>query len=251
MLPFATRSALVGALLLIVSCAGTQGGNAPQAEPVPQAPNRVDDDGLHIVSHDGDSCALCEIYLDTRNHVVLIRTPTGLGSGIVLTNNGLVATNAHVVDGVREVSIESFDGSKHAGRVVARETREDLALIEIAPDAPPMPPRQWSPVSLHEDFTARVGSDVFLIGHPLGYSWTVTRGVVSAVREVGGLRVIQTDAAISPGNSGGPMLDAEGHLIGIVTSKIVGQGAENIAFARPVSSLRALLAAKRAGTAAP
>lgn len=89
----------------------------------------------------------------------------------------------------------------------------------------------------------KIGSDVYIIGHPLGLGWTVTRGIVSGIRKDGDRTMIQTDAPISPGNSGGPMLDAQGHLVGIVTAKFVETGAENLAFARPALALLDLLAA--------
>ncbi len=90
-----------------------------------------------------------------------------------------------------------------------------------------------------------VGSEVYVIGHPLGLGWTVTRGIVSAHRKPGEIAptaMIQTDAAISLGNSGGPLLDRNGDLVGLVVSKLSGSGVENIAFAIPASVIVEFLA---------
>ncbi len=86
----------------------------------------------------------------------------------------------------------------------------------------------------------QVGSEVYVIGHPMGLGWTVTRGIVSAHRkpgEVARTAMIQTDAAISPGNSGGPLLNRHGDLVGLVVAKLSGGGAENVAFAIPASAV--------------
>ena len=169
-----------------------------------------------------------------------IKTSTGMGAGVVITPDGLVATNAHVVGGDAEVALETADGRAFRGQVLRTDPGLDLALVRIAsattfwktplPVEGPLPP---------------VGSEVYVIGHPLGLGWSVTRGIVSGHRragEVAGMEMIQTDAAISPGNSGGPMLDARGRLLGVVTSKLAGGGAENLAFAVPVAALREFLA---------
>ena len=90
-----------------------------------------------------------------------------------------------------------------------------------------------------------VGSDVYVIGHPVGLGWTITRGIVSAIRrpgEVAPTEIIQTDAAISPGNSGGPLLDRHGRLVGVVVFKLAGRGVESVGFAIPVSAAAAFIA---------
>jgi S1-C subfamily serine protease len=108
-------------------------------------------------------------------------------------------------------------------------------------------PMQVAPVALPE-----VGSDVYVIGHPVGLGWTITRGIVSAVRkagEIAPIEMIQTDAAISPGNSGGPLLNRYGQLVGVVVSKFAGPGIESVGFAIPVSQAAAFIAqSERAGS---
>ena len=207
----------------------------PVDVPQPDPPDRRRD-VIEVTRHAHDGCTLCNLYEDATGYVVRITTDSGLGSGIVVSSDGLVATNAHVIGTGKELVIETYAGARYEAELVASDAREDLALLR---------PRKagggWSPVVIDAGAEARVGSDVFVVGHPVGLGWTVTRGIVSARRFSAGMPMIQTDAPISPGNSGGPMLDAHGHLIGIVTSKALGGGVENVAFARPASSLLAFL----------
>ena len=103
----------------------------------------------------------------------------------------------------------------------------------------------WEPISVEPGELPEVGSDVYVIGHPVGLGWTVTRGVVSATRkagEAGPTPLIQTDAAISPGNSGGPLLDRDGRLLGVVSSKLAGPGIESVGFAIPATVAAGFLA---------
>lgn len=226
------RSTTAAVLLLALTQACANHGQAPEPNVAPtDAGAPVDPRQVHLVEHELETCSLCDLYHSTHEFVVLIRVPSGLGSGVVLTESGLIVTNAHVVGDADEVQIERFDGSVSSARVLARDTQQDLALLRTD-DAS----LSWSPPPL-ERAPARVGSEVYLVGHPVGLGWTVTRGIVSALREDARGRLLQTDAAISPGNSGGPVLDAEGHVLGIVTSKAVGSGVENIAFARPTATL--------------
>lgn len=218
---------LLAAIALLAACASYPG----------PAENRFDDAGLHVVHHEPGRCAICSLYVEARDSVLLVRTTDGLGAGIVVTAEGHLVTNAHVVGGAASVGVETHAGGRHMARVLAVDAVEDLALLQLVPDG-----TTWKPIATHGAELPVVGSEVFLIGHPLGLGWSVTRGVVSGLRPEGPQPMIQTDAAISPGNSGGPMLDADGHLIGVVTSKIVAVGSDNVAFARPAAALLAFLA---------
>ena len=96
------------------------------------------------------------------------------------------------------------------------------------------------PTAIAVDLSAevpRIGSDVYAVGHPLGLGWTISRGIVSGLPVINRRPMVQTDAPISPGNSGGPLVDEHGNVVGIVTEKVAVQGAENLAFARPISTL--------------
>lgn len=188
---------------------------------------------IEIETHEYDGCSLCELYARAREFVVVVSTPDTSGAGVVVTTEGVVATNAHVVGAWRDATIETAEGTKLAASRIALAPEEDLALFQIVSRM------QWAPPEIPGAHARPpVGSTVYVVGHPLGLGWSVSSGVLSGYRNLSGKPMIQTDAAISPGNSGGPMFDNNGHLIGIVTAKIQGLAAENIAFARPYDVLR-------------
>jgi serine protease Do len=176
--------------------------------------------------------SLADMVATARKSVVKVETPSGQGTGIVIAS-GAVLTNAHVVARESAVALIDEAGGKRDGSVVWRDRLLDLSLIR-APDAP------WPPIPVGDMSKVREGDEVIALGHPLGFSFTVTRGIISArSREFDGKVFIQTDAAINPGNSGGPLLDQNGCVIGINTFIIRGGYALN--FAIPID--RALAAA--------
>lgn len=150
----------------------------------------------------------------------------GLGSGILLSGEGDIVTNAHVVHGREPVHITFHDGVRRPARVVAADTMYDLALLQTQ-----------SPLDHTVRFAAeselKAGHLVVAVGNPFGFSWTVTLGVISAVdRMLGPLDgLIQTDAAINPGNSGGALVNLQGEVVGIPTA-VLAQG-QNLGFAIP------------------
>lgn len=192
--------------------------------------------GVHVVSQAPDDCPVCSLYETGSRSIVRIIRPGSQGAGVVIDNTGRIVTNDHVVGDLDQVAVETSSGTIVRGRVVKRDPAIDLALIET--DNPDV---LWSPVSIDPHEPVRVGSEVYVIGHPVGLGWTVTVGILSARREPapqhpGGL--LQTDAAVSPGNSGGALLDAHGHLIGIVQSKLSAPDTENVSFAIPLDAVR-------------
>ncbi|MCH8151944.1 MAG: trypsin-like peptidase domain-containing protein [Planctomycetes bacterium] len=196
--------------------------------------------GEHVVGHAPGTCDLCDLYYDAQTYVVRIRLARGQAAGIVVSTAGEILTNAHVVQRADEPQIEIHNGEVFPAKVVRRSRRLDLALVEVEG-----PAARWVPLQLGRTSMPQVGSEVYVIGHPLGLGWTVTRGIVSAHRkpgEVARTAMIQTDAAISPGNSGGPLLDRNGDLVGLVVFKLSGGGAENVAFAIPASVIAGFLA---------
>jgi serine protease Do len=154
---------------------------------------------------------------------------TSLGSGVLIHDSGLILTNNHVVLGATRISALLGDGRSLVARVVGREPRFDLALIQV--DSPVPLPRAM----LGDSDRVRVGSPVVAIGNPFGLVHSVTAGVVSArARQIGMGPLdefLQTDVSIHPGNSGGPLFDATGLVIGIATAG--RPGAEGIGFAVP------------------
>ncbi len=169
---------------------------------------------------------------------------TALGSGLIIDGEGLIITNNHVVERADEIRVKIEKGKEYEAKVVGRDPKTDLALIQVKPDAD-FP----KPAVLGNSNTLRVGDWVMAVGNPFGLGHTVTAGIVSATGRVIGAGpyddFIQTDAAINPGNSGGPLFNMNGEVIGINTA-IVAQG-QGIGFAIPVNVANDLIPQLRAG----
>ena len=167
------------------------------------------------------------------------------GSGFVLDTTGHVVTNQHVVDGATEISVRLWDGSSYSARVVGTDASTDLAVLEV--DAPAA---KLHPLTLGSSASLEVGDGVIAIGSPFGLEETVTSGIVSALhRQITAPNefsiddAIQTDAAINHGNSGGPLLDTLGRVVG-VNSQIEsdGGGSDGVGFAVPADTIRTVAA---------
>jgi serine protease Do len=165
----------------------------------------------------------------------------GIGSGVIISPDGYIATNAHVVDGATEVRVTLHDRRILKAKVIGKDTLTDLAVVKV--DAQDLPSVSWGDSTKLEP-----GQTVLAFGSPFGLSGTLTRGIVSAVgrenpyrddaRKPGGY--IQTDAAINPGNSGGPLVNAHGELVGINTFIISNSGSfAGAGFAIPSQMVRA------------
>jgi len=173
-----------------------------------------------------------EIYKRDSTGVVLIKNTTAdgedLGTGIVLNEKGLILTNDHVVAGTESltVSADGSGGATRTAKLVGEEANSDLALIQVDPSGLGL-----KPLTLARSSSVQVGDSVYAIGNPYGLDETLTRGIVSALgREIqapDGAKItgaIQTDAALNPGNSGGPLINAEGDVVG-VNSQIASDAA--------------------------
>jgi S1-C subfamily serine protease len=175
---------------------------------------------------------------------------SGSGSGFVFTSDGFVLTNSHVVHAARELEVTLADGSRVSGELVGDDPGTDLAVVRMAAPrstspagAGGNPANASAPVELGDASRLKVGQLAIAIGNPLGFQCTVTAGVVSALgrslRSHSGRlidAVIQTDAALNPGNSGGPLCDSRGRVIGVNTAVI--QPAQGIAFAISIDTAK-------------
>ncbi|OGO06726.1 MAG: serine protease [Chloroflexi bacterium RBG_13_57_8] len=160
----------------------------------------------------------------------------GSGSGVIITPDGYIVTNSHVIEDAGSVEVSLAEGTTLEAEVVGQDTATDIALIRVSGSALPM-------AYLGDSAKLKVGQLVIAVGNPLGFQSTVTAGVISALgrslrSKTGRLieNVIQTDAALNPGNSGGPLVDSRGHVIGVNTAII--QYAQGICFAIPVNTMR-------------
>jgi len=177
---------------------------------------------------------------------------TGVGSGVILTADGYILTNKHVISGSKSLTVALADGTEYPATVVKQLADNDLALIKINATG-------LTPAKIGDSATLQAGETAIAIGSPLGtYTETVTKGIISALgrditvadeqtgRPVQLHNLIQTDAAINPGNSGGPLLDANGSVVGLSTA--VAGNAEGLGFAIPISAANDLIALARGST---
>lgn len=195
----------------------------------------------HVNKHRPPASSVRELVATLGESVVQVKTPSGLGSGYFLNEDGYLITNFHVVEGEPRITIEVYhqeEGqlnrkSYRDVRIVALNKFADLALLKIE-EKPTCP---FKPVPLGAADKLNVGESVFAIGSPLGLERTVTEGIVSTkTRQMQGLLYLQTTAQINPGNSGGPLFNMHGEVIGVTNMKMAfGEG---LGFAIPVEQVK-------------
>jgi serine protease Do len=173
-------------------------------------------------------------------HPMSPQTEHGVGSGVVVTRDGYILTNNHVVDGAKEVKVALTDGREFTAKVIGRDPKTDVAVVKIDAD-------NLSVVPMADSDNVKVGDVVLAVGNPFGVGQTVTEGIVSA-KNRGNMGIedyedfIQTDAAINPGNSGGALVDIDGRLIGINTAILSHSGGnQGVGFAIPSNLARTVM----------
>jgi ATP-dependent 26S proteasome regulatory subunit len=203
-----------------------------------QIPEFISSSGRYIQS------TIQDIARDARPSVVIIFNKDqkgkikSLGTGIIINESGLIATNFHVVKNASSLEIELIDGTKYTvTKIMGINTREDLALIKFETDI------KLVPAKLGDSEKLSVGEKVVAIGNPSGLSYTVSDGIISSFRVMEGNKVIQITAPISPGSSGGPIFNMKQEVIGV--SVAVMKEGQNLNFAVPSNSLKLLLSQQK------
>jgi S1-C subfamily serine protease len=199
-----------------------------------------EDDVVESEALDSYSTTVTSVVDRVGPAVVAVSAGRGGGSGVLFAPDGYLLTNAHVVERAKRFRITLPDGSEHAASLVGADPATDLAVLQA--DGPRFPVAE-----LGRSAKLRVGQLVVAVGNPLGFSFTVSAGVVSALGRTLRARdgrlmdaIIQSDVALNPGNSGGPLLDSRGRVVGINTMIIAG--AQGLSFSVPIDTARWVLA---------
>jgi hypothetical protein len=184
------------------------------------------------VTTNGHTFTWRQVVKTARGLVPLIECCSGMGSGLLVSNDGMIVTNRHVIEGATMVMVTLYDGTKAKGLVVHKHEYRDLAIVRAAV-------KQEKCFDLETGLSgAQAGDEVLAIGHPRGLMFTATRGIVSeSLRHLPNGPFVQHDVAINPGNSGGPLLDGAGALVGLNTQFQLN--AQGIGFAVPADEVRA------------
>jgi serine protease DegQ len=229
------RARTVGAVLLAAALAGCTVAQEPRARSAP-APVTAPAPSANASAQAAAAGDIPGVVRKVEPSVVTIAHDQGTGSGVVWSKDGVVVTNAHVVGDVERVEVAFFDGRRADGRVRATDPDTDLAVVDVERG-------DLQPATFQETLPA-VGELAVAMGSPLGFQNTITAGIISGLhREIPGsaeqgirslVDLIQTDAAISPGNSGGALVNGQGEVVGINVAYIPPeQGAVAIGFAIP------------------
>ncbi len=246
---------IVVAMMITSTCLGFVGGIAANKFLATNKAAGVTSTEIPVASTSSDSGEMnvSDVVKASKNSVVSIEcqsesqasqysfgggeTTTSAGSGVIVTSDGYIATNNHVVDGASKITVKTADSKSYTAKLVGKDEQTDIAVIKI--DATGLDNATFGKSSSLE-----VGDEVVAIGNPLGeLSGTVTNGIVSALnREVTieneTMSLIQTNASINAGNSGGGLFDKNGLLVGIVNAKASGENVEGLGFAIPIDTAK-------------
>lgn len=188
---------------------------------------------------DGAAPSVVEVFTETKQVSSWFQeyVTEGAGSGVVLSEDGYIVTNHHVIDGANTIKVRLSDGQTYTATLTGADEKTDLAVIKISASG-------LTAAKLADSSAARVGDFVIAIGNPLGeLGGTVTEGIISAKdREITidgeTMTLLQTSAAVNPGNSGGGLFDLNGELVGVVNAKSSGDDIEGLAFAIPANTVK-------------
>lgn len=175
------------------------------------------------------------IIEDAIKSVVTIKTDVSQGSGFIIASNGYVVTNAHVMEGATAANVITYDGKSHRVSKVGENPTMDITLLKIDDES-------YIPLMLANSDKVQTGEKVIAIGNPLGLQFSVSEGIISAIHREGSNGIsayVQTDAALNPGNSGGPLINKDGKVVGINNFKI--GDSENIGFALESNYIKTII----------
>lgn len=235
-------SAVVGfsSGLLAIKLFGIQNTVIYQSQPSSEV-IEVNNDSLNSVSYVAANVADSVVEIRTEQMVTSTwlqqYVSEGAGSGVVFSKDGTIITNNHVIDGATNITVTMHDGTTYPATLIAKDSKTDLAVLKIEKN-------DCKPVILGDSDALIVGEAAVAVGNPLGeLGGTVTNGIISALdREITldgrTHNLLQTNAAISPGNSGGGLFNAKGELIGVVVAKSSGSDVEGLGFAIPVNDVK-------------
>ena len=190
-----------------------------------------------IASINSNSVVEIEISTTETNMFFGNYTTTGSGSGVIISSDGYILTNNHVINSAKEIKVRLHDGTEYTATVVGSDSKTDIGILKV--DA-----TNLKPVTIGDSDKLIVGETAVVIGNPLGQlGGTVTNGIISALeREItlegSKMNLIQTNAAINPGNSGGGLFNSKGELVGIVVAKSSGLDIEGLGFAIPINDVK-------------
>jgi S1-C subfamily serine protease len=193
------------------------------------AQNSPDSSVSNVVKHSADAVVLIVISDSAGKE-------TALGSGFIISADGKIVTNYHVIKDGKTAVVKLTNGASFAvDGVIAADPEKDLAILKV-------PGRNLVHLELTDTGTVQIGDHVVAIGSPLGLEGSVSDGIVSAIRDEGSKKWIQTTAPVSHGNSGGPLLDMKGNVVGVITWGVNTQYGQNLNFAIPSDTMRGVLA---------
>lgn len=188
------------------------------------------------------NCVNSVVYVETTVSAGYRGTATSSGSGFFVTDTGYIVTNYHVVDGGSSFKVTTYDNKEYNAKLVGYEDSNDIAVLKIDGDS------SFNGVKYGNSSSLCVGDNVYVIGNPLGdLTYTLTSGVVSALNRLiksddGSLiNMFQTDAAVNSGNSGGPVFDGTGSVVGIATAKYASSSIEGLSFCIPINDVRSMI----------
>lgn len=213
-----------------------QGVDTGSAKTVNTSTNGVSD----IAAKTMDSVVEIQTESLQTNSMLSQAVTKGAGSGVILSKDGYIVTNNHVINGANKITVRTRDGKSYTAKLIGKDSQSDLAILKI--DATGL-----TPAVLGDSGKLEVGDTAIAIGNPLGeLGGTVTTGIISALDrditvEGESMKLLQTNAAINSGNSGGGLFNAKGELIGIVNAKTSGSGIEGLGFAIPINDAKEVI----------